>query len=279
MSSNIAILLSVYNGQLYLKELLDSIFQSTFNDFTLYIRDDGSNDGSMEIICQFQELLPNIEIISTGTKKLGPMSSFMEMLKVVNADYYLFADQDDVWRRDKIELLLNRLQQLEKMHGSQSGIIVHSDLAVVDKEMNLITESFHLTSKVNHHLLKTNFRYYFITNFMVGCSMAINNKAKTLSFPVNKLALMHDSWIANSVLISGGIIDFIPETLVCYRQHENNVIGAIKTRGLAYYLIKAINLINVTRNNYKLFRLAKSLNVFNNIFSYLYYKLKYLLLR
>ena len=46
----VAILLSTYNGEAYLKDFLDSISVQSFKDYTLYIRDDGSNDSTKKII-------------------------------------------------------------------------------------------------------------------------------------------------------------------------------------------------------------------------------------
>ena len=94
------ILLSTYNGEKYLKEQLDSIFSQSYKNFEIITRDDGSNDETINILKSY-----NIKILDTD-KNLGAKLSFSTLLnysvKNTDADYFMFCDQDDIWKNDMI---------------------------------------------------------------------------------------------------------------------------------------------------------------------------------
>jgi hypothetical protein len=202
----------------------------------------------------------------------------MNLLNFVDADFYLFADQDDVWVKDKVKILVDKLMCLESRYGD-IPILVHSDLKVVDKNLILISESFNNYSNINQNLFNKNKFFYAVTNSVVGCTMGINKYVKIRSFPINPYSQMHDSWISIVTIFSGGIIKYIPEKLVLYRQHQDNVIGAKMSTGFMYYFSKIIHLGILFNSNKSKFLLARSIDPSFNILKYVYYKLYYLIRR
>ena len=106
----IAILLSTYNGSKYLREQLNSIIDQTVKDWILYVRDDGSTDETIDIIKEYVSLYPNINYIE-DIQNLGSARSFMKLLSLVEADHYMFCDQDDVWLPTKIEVSLMEMKK------------------------------------------------------------------------------------------------------------------------------------------------------------------------
>ncbi len=107
--ARVAILLSVYNGENYLAEQLESILHQSFQDFTLYIRDDGSSDSSADIIRHYSRQDSRIFFIEDG-KKLGYPSCFHTLTnRDLPEDYIMFSDQDDIWLEDKIAFMLEKL--------------------------------------------------------------------------------------------------------------------------------------------------------------------------
>ena len=89
------VLLATYNGATYLSEFLDSLVTQTDSNFQLIVRDDGSTDGTLDIILEYTDRL-SIEILD-ASPRLGPALSFFELLRHAgdHFDYYFFADQDD----------------------------------------------------------------------------------------------------------------------------------------------------------------------------------------
>jgi rhamnosyltransferase len=97
----IAILLATYNGGQYLMEQLDSLLQQTCQEWTLYIHDDGSTDNTYDILREYSQKHSNIYVLEYESQR-GAMGNFLSLLQRVEADYYMFCDQDDVWLKQKV---------------------------------------------------------------------------------------------------------------------------------------------------------------------------------
>ena len=132
------ILLSTYNGEQYLKEQVKSIQDQTYQDWQLLIRDDGSTDGTVEIIQELVAQDERIRFINQGAiENLGVIKSFHALLKYEKADLYCFSDQDDVWLPEKIALQVAEAAK----HPQEVPLLVYTDLKVVDENLNVQHES------------------------------------------------------------------------------------------------------------------------------------------
>jgi glycosyltransferase involved in cell wall biosynthesis len=223
MNKDIAILLATYNSERYLSALLDSLFAQTFTEWTLHIRDDGSTDRTLAIIAAYKKQHENITLHDDPVLGKGAKRSFMWLLSVSNANYYMFCDHDDIWLPKKVETTLNRMEQLERQHPGLA-VIVHTDLIVVDEQLSPLSTSFWRYSGI--HPKFSSFDFYSAYNNITGCTMMINSRAKVYAVDMPMFAPMHDLWLAMVVTHHSGIVDFIEEPLILYRQHSRNVIGA-----------------------------------------------------
>ncbi|MDO9633777.1 MAG: glycosyltransferase family 2 protein [Paludibacter sp.] len=223
--SKIAILLSTYNGEGYLKEQLDSILDQTHTDWALYVRDDGSTDRTLAILKQYASEYDNIYIMDDVVHR-DACYSFLWMLNEVDSDYYMFCDQDDVWIDNKIEISYKAMITQEKQTPC-IPIVVNTDLVVVDSELRNINPSFWRYAKINPYPL--NSYNYIVTNYLTGCTMLFNRYAKDVSFKLNNYILMHDYWVALNVLHNDGLVIPLPLKTVLYRQHGSNKLGAVKS--------------------------------------------------
>ena len=250
----INILLSTYNGEKYLKEQLESIIKQSHSDWTLYIRDDGSTDNTISIIDEYCSRYPNkIVKYEDCLGNIGSLHSFEELLKQAKSDYFMFCDQDDVWLPQKIEKAMSEMVICENANPA-TPVIVCSDLIVVDEHLNKLSGSFWSYSKIApQYLQKTN--QLAVNNYVTGCTMLFNKKAKDVSLPLGKNAIMHDSWIALKIKASNGIISVLKEPYILYRQHGLNQIGAISiNHNIKYFLGKIMAVKKVIRNNYIIFK-------------------------
>ena len=232
----IAILLSTYNGGRYLKEQLDSIFSQSYKNFEIIARDDGSSDETINILKSY-----NIKILDTD-KNLGAKLSFSALLnysvKNTDADYFMFCDQDDIWKNDKIEKTIGIMKELEKTN-SNLPLLVHTDLEVVDENLNLLAKSFWKYEKRDPSLNSIN--RLIMQSTVTGCTMMINRKLAELSLPISENSIMHDWWIS-IVASSFGKIVYLEESTISYRQHSSNDTGS-KKFGLNLILKKAVNFL------------------------------------
>lgn len=220
---NVAILLATYNSSKYLREQLESLYNQTFKYWDLYVHDDGSTDNTLDILKQFNDIHHNIHILGEEIKHLGPKKNFMFLLNNVNADYYFFCDHDDIWLNDKIEISLNQIQNIEQTDRN-APVVFHSDLKIVDGDLNLINSSMWKYAKIFPDIMhKKNF--VMTSCYITGCTLAINNRAKELLPHMPDNAIMHDWWIGvHAVLNNMNIISYNIPTIL-YRLHGNNDSG------------------------------------------------------
>lgn len=234
--NKILILLSTYNGEKYLKEQLGSIFAQSYKDFEIIARDDGSNDETINILKSY-----NIKILDTD-KNLGAKLSFSTLLDyaVTNTDanYFMFCDQDDIWKSDKIEKTIARMKELEKKN-LDLPLLVHTDLEVVDEKLNVLNKSFWKYEKRDPSLNSIN--RLIMQSTVTGCTMMINRKLAEMSLPISENSIMHDWWIS-MIASSFGKIAYLEESTISYRQHSSNDTGS-KKFGLSLILKKAINFL------------------------------------
>ena len=273
---DIAILLATFNSEKYLKPQIDSILNQDFQDFKLYIRDDGSTDSTLDIINTYLNQFSNIVMLDDPVTQRGPMVSFMWMLENVVSDYYMFCDHDDVWLSSKINLTYEKMRVVESLYP-QKPVVVHSDLKVVNADLEKISPSFWKLSKINPEVLRS-FNYLAVHNGLTGCTMMINKSARSVSIPIISAATMHDAWISLRVANSGGIVDYVNQITMLYRQHENNVIGVKKISTVRYLRNKILNFGQVLKLNKERLLMVQSIRPFG-IFKYLFYKFSYFLKR
>ena len=276
----IEILLSTYNGEKYLDEQIRSIINQTYTNWILTIRDDGSTDKTTEIITKFTKEYPDkIKLLYAGvTKNIGVIHSFETLLAHSSADYVMFSDQDDIWLSEKVEKTLKKMREIESINPN-TPIVVCCDLYVVNQGLKIVSESYWKYVKLRPELLLKNKKYFVTTNFVTGCTMLINKKAKEISLPIEKNAIMHDAWITLKTYSSKGIIFPIREKLIYYRQHTQNSIGAVEVEdSWSYFGRKLKNIKHVLTNNYRNFRMSKTItNISLPVF--VFYRILYLLKR
>lgn len=220
------ILLSTYNGERYLAEQLDSIIAQTYKEWRLFVRDDGSTDGTVSILKEYEKADKRISILLDG-ENIGACRSFERLLvHAGDSQYYAFADQDDVWFSDKLATLMQTIQEAEE-ETPEISIVVHSDLQVVNEKLEPIANSFWKYSNIRPNLIDGQVQYLAICNTVTGCAMIFNHQAKVESLPFSKDAYMHDAWVALMTACHGGKIIPITRPLIAYRQHGTNVLGAV----------------------------------------------------
>lgn len=212
--------MSTYNGEKFLKRQLESILNQQGVAVELHIRDDGSQDSTVNILNEFSSEYGNISYY-IGEKNLGSCGSFFKlMIAEYDADYYALSDQDDVWDKDKLLCAVNKL----KLFPSDKPALYHSNLRIVDKNENFMRIS-HANPKISGAVYS-----YLAENLVTGCTAVYNKSLAQIIADVKPENFsMHDTWLYTVASIFGNVVyDFEPH--ISYRQHGANVIGARKTR-------------------------------------------------
>ena len=267
----IAVLLATYNGERFLREQIESLYAQTIKDWTIYVHDDGSTDGTKAILDEYVEKKDNFVVLDYPSQK-GASNNFFSLLKRVNASYFFFADQDDVWMSNKMEKCLVRMLQIEKSTISKP-VLVCCDACVTDEKLKVVSTSLWERSGAYPEFL-TNFNESAATPFVTGCTMLLNKAAKeSVLWNVTEKATMHDAFITLCVFKACGIVEPIRESLMYYRQHGENTLGAYsKENSRLIYKLKHIKY--VLKKDIALLRMLNALG-YGSFFKFMKYKFVY----
>lgn len=233
----IDVLMAVYNGEAYVGAQIDSILAQSCKDWRLLVQDDASVDRTASIIESYAEKYPDKIFYERNEKNLGgAKENFSVLLQRSDAPYAMTCDHDDVWLPDKIEITFKRMQKLEKMYGKEMPLLIHTDLKVVDQNLQVISASMIDSQKLNPYACKL--EQLLPQNHITGCTMMLNRALIELAGEIPKEAIMHD-WYLALVAAAFGKIDFIHKTTILYRQHQTNEIGYKKVKSISYAFLKA----------------------------------------
>lgn len=218
--------MGTHNGSPFLREQISSLQNQTFEEWELWVRDDHSTDDTSLLLDKLEAEDSRIVRIPEAKQRRGAALNFGDLLaraKSERVDYVFLADQDDVWQPDKMIRSLQIMADIESTVGADVPVLVHADLAVTDEKLRVRHPSFMDHLGIRH--AKDGLRNLLVQNFVTGCTSCINRSLVELACPIPETAIMHDWWLALCAA-GAGVIEFIPESHVLYRQHGENRVGA-----------------------------------------------------
>lgn len=220
VAPSVTILLSTFDGEEWLSDLFASIFSQTHRGWTVRIRDDGSTDGTLNLVQELARSDDRVEVLVDDLGNLGPAASFMQLLRSIDPDHddlFAFCDQDDVWLPEKLESSINAL-------SDNPLAAIYTDAEVTDAT-GAVTSSSALADRGNAGTLP--FGHLLINNVAIGATVlgtaALAQRAVDLAD--DRPVLMHDWWVA---MVAGhsGHLSCLPEPTVRWRRHEGTVTGS-----------------------------------------------------
>lgn len=208
----VLVLMAAYNGEKYIEKQLDSIFAQKGVDVEVLVRDDGSSDRTVEIIRAYEE---KHALKWFSDKHLNVNKGFFELMrhaKDYDADFFAFADQDDVWDEDKLAIGANAIK------GLAVPALYYCGQRLVDEDLNFIED--HVLNK--ERSLKTR----FVLSDFAGCTGVFNRALleEVIKYEPEYM-LSHDTWILRVCLGIGGEVVVDSCSHMDYRQHGGNSIG------------------------------------------------------
>lgn len=221
----IAIVLSTYNGEKYISEQLDSILNQTYQDFMLYIRDDGSKDSTISIIKKYEASHPaKITLIRDELGNLHVFNSYRQLLLQSAGDYFVFCDQDDIWDVKKLEIMKEVMNEKEKTNPNKGILLAHDYSVFKSEDSHTFIQSVHKTTKLTQKEIDNG----LFQGFIAGCTSMFNKPAKNLFLKYTEIGI-HDKHIVNLLNLFGNIY-LLPNKLIQYRVHDGNTVGLKKTQ-------------------------------------------------
>lgn len=211
----VIVMMSTYNGQRYVRSQIESILNQIDVDVKLIVRDDGSTDGTIDILREYEN---KDQLTWYSGDNLKPAKSFMDLVQKVpiTTDYYAFSDQDDYWLPNK---LITAIELISK-YPSIEPTLYYGKPRLVDCELKSIQQV--PTTYVSKTLKQS-----IVSSGCTGCTMCFNKalllQLKSVEYTSH---LMHDNWIHKVCAALDGNLIFDENQYILYRQHDNNVIGA-----------------------------------------------------
>lgn len=222
------VILSVYNGSPFLRQQLDSLLNQTYPDFYVLIRDDGSTDNSLSIICEYALKYPQRFFVSAAFPNIniGVNRSFQALLSEANADLYFFSDQDDIWFPDKIKTFVSAFLYVNYRQSRCLAMICDSIIYPDSKQSfySIVSLEQYLFSPASPVKYRRKFSDLY-KNKIQGCALCIN---ALLATRVNKFpssSQLYD-WHIFMYSFLYDCLWLIPKPLQIYRQHPGNYVGA-----------------------------------------------------
>jgi glycosyltransferase involved in cell wall biosynthesis len=204
---SVSVCMAVYNGAQYIREQVESILPQLGPDDEIVAVDDASPDTSVAILECFHD--PRIRIIRQAENR-GVLRTFERALREASGEIIFLADQDDIWREDKVEKMTGMFL------SSPDLTLVISDASIIDAGGKLTGESQFQRRPYHPGLLRN-----FLQNGDLGCAMAFRRCLLKACLPFPADTPMHDIWIG-MVNRMVGKARLIREPLMYYRRHGNN---------------------------------------------------------
>ncbi|MBT8529320.1 glycosyltransferase family 2 protein [Polynucleobacter paneuropaeus] len=215
---HVAILLCTYNGQKYLSDQLDSIESQNHPNWSLYVSDDGSTDATKNILNEYKNSWSKRKIVLIDGPKKGFCHNFLSLAcnQNINADYYAYCDQDDIWLPNKLSAALNKL--ISRENESVANLYC-GRTRYVDGWLNPCGKS-PLFQRL------PSFENALVQSIAGGNTMVFNHTAKKVIESVGAIdTISHDWWTYQLISGAGGVVSYDPLPYVLYRQHSGALIG------------------------------------------------------
>lgn len=244
--ARIAILLCIMDGQRFLAEQLDSIAAQTFPEWQIWASDDGSQDGSLAILDQYRAAWGKDRLFFQAGPGRGCAANFLSLACRLDleAEYYAFADQDDIWESDKLQ---RAVAWLETVPATVPALYC--------SRTRLIDENGREVGLSPLFVRPPGFANALVQNIGGGNTMVFNHAARALLQDVGTEIeiIAHDWWVYLLVTGCGGRVFYDHLPSLYYRQHDSNLVGTnigwlarlVRTRLLAQGRFKEWNTSNL----------------------------------
>jgi len=224
-SLRIAVVMCTYNGERFIAEQISSIRAQSRPPDQLVVVDDSSTDSTWHIVqhqCALAAEMGIEVVVRRNARNLGYVANFEYALSLANADLLFLSDQDDIWRSEKIERMVQEFMRRPELE------LLHTDARLVDasgRDMGCgLFEALEITSaelKLEHE--GHAFGVLLRRNVVTKATTAVRREALNKAFPFPR-ACVHDEWLALSCSGSGRV-DCLEDALVDYWQHDADWIG------------------------------------------------------
>ncbi len=206
----VSVAMAVYNGENYLQQQLTSILCQLGPHDELIVSDDGSTDHTLEMIGNYAAKDPRIQFIHGPGR--GIKQNIAHAIAKTQGKYIFLADQDDIWKPDKVQRVLQVFRE------QKCRVVVHDCIVTKEDGRQVLYPSFFAYRGCGAGMWRNIWK-----NKYIGCCMAFHRSLKPYILPIPDDIQMHDQWIGViNDMHKGGTV-FFKEPLLYYRRHTGTV--------------------------------------------------------
>lgn len=250
----VSIAITTYNGELYLEEQLDSIFNQTFKNIEVVVSDDCSTDDTLKILERYHHKYGLM--YSINNTNIGVLKNFEKVINECKGHYIFLSDQDDVWFEDKIEIFIKEIGDFSMIYSD--GYLMQDR----NKTQNKISEEKWIKPFGLDSNNPSFYKYLIFKSFILGCSLMFKKDLLETTLPFKNLSRNHDWWLAICAEFKDGI-KYYNKPLFYYRIHSKNYSLQPSISKIEYIL----NFFTAKRKNQRMYgdeNLVKVLNTLNS---------------
>jgi len=230
----VSIALCTYNGEAHLAAQLDTLVKQTFQNLEIVVVDDDSTDSTYAVLEDYAARYPIFKLFK-NERNIGFTANFERAVKLCQGELISLCDQDDIWDLRKIELQVAAIRDnIFIYHDSE---FIHEDGTSMNKKMSGLMNLYHGDDPLA----------FLFSNSVSGHTVLMKRTLLDAALPLKK-GCFHDWWLAY-VATNIGKIDFIPQALVKYRQHDKSETNILR--------------LEREKDNYKLSSIEKYENTLN----------------
>ena len=238
------IIVSTYNGSKYIREQLKSLFDQSYPNIDIYVRDDGSDDGTLDILKEY-EASGTVTLIRG--ENLGFCGSFMELLRLTDkGDFWSFCDQDDIWYPDQVALAVKWLERQK-----QEEPLLYYSLSEMAGEKG---ESLGIQEPPKNSL---SFYRAMTGTFGVGFSMVINKRLREEMLKCDPKKVHSHDWLAGAVALGFGRVHVNRKVCAMYRRLDSSVTRITFAKKMAWGMAVLTDKGDVKERNMEYYRVYK----------------------
>lgn len=208
-----------YNGGAFLQAQLDSFFRQSHTDWSLHVSDDGSTDGTHELLRCFQKRLGAHRVHLYTGPGIGFVANFLSLTcrEGIHGQFFAWSDQDDVWHQNKLQVALEWLRSVPAerpaLYCGRTQIVCEAGVH------RTFSPKFTFTP---------HFRNALVQSIAGGNTMVFNLSVKALMIEAGWHVVVpsHDWWCYQLVCGTDGEVRYDPRPWLMYRQHAGNIIGS-----------------------------------------------------
>lgn len=214
----VSVVLTTYNGEKYLLELLDSLRTQTWAIDEVIICDDGSTDNTAVLVTKYikEYQLNNWKMIINHPNK-GWKKNFRDGILMARGEFVFPCDQDDVWKNNKIERMVSVMSQNKEI------MLLSSDYQTIYEAGGKKVEE---ATNIDQKLEKVPFDYHFAIGNRPGCVMCVRRPLIEAVRPIWEDWYPHDAFLWTSAIFMDGCY-ILHEPLINYRRHSENTTNHV----------------------------------------------------